>query len=786
MRALDRKLWRGLGRMKVQLVAISLVIASGVALFIGMMTAYQSLQVTEAHYYAHQHFADVWINLARAPLSVLHDVRVLPGVAAAEGRIEAQAILDVPGMIEPASALLVSSPESPAHALNVLHVRRGRNLEAGRAGEALVSEAFAEKNGLAPGAKLSAVVAGRSVELTIVGVALSPEYVMQIPPGARSPEEGRFAVIWMARRELEGLVDFRDAFNEVTVKLAPRASEQDVIDGLDRLLDPYGGRGAYGRTSQPSHVMLEEHIEQLRPLAIVVPAIFLAVAAFLVNVVLGRIVATEREQVGMLKAFGYSKLRIALHYFELATLVAAFGVVLAVPIGAWLARVTAVFFVTFFRFPVLVFRIEPGVLAVAALVGLVPASAGALGTLTRVLSLPPVVAMLPEAPTYTQTWFDRVGFFRWLPPAPRMIARNVMRGPLRALLTMAGMSLAMAVVVLGSSINDAMHRSENVQFQAAQREDVGINLSHLRPFGSALEFARLPGVRRAEPYRIVSARVGLGKSKQNALLYGLPANGTLRRPFGGHYELASVVPNGVFVTEWLGQRYRLRRGDPLAIEIREDCRRTVVAHVAGFVPEPLGVALYMELGSLDRLLGEPETYSGVNLRLDSKHEREFYDVLKRTPEASAVALRRGSLANFRAMSETIVIFVRRIEVLFSVIIAFGVVYNGARIALAERTRELATLRVLGFTRAEISFLLLGEIAVLAAPAIPLGLAAGFGLSGLLIRSMSSSSMHIPLVVETSTYAFAVAIFGSAALSSALVVRRRLDRLDLISVLKARE
>jgi putative ABC transport system permease protein len=786
VRALDRKLVRGLLRMKVQLLAISLVIASGIALFLGMMTAYRSLKLTEHHYYEQQRFSDVWSNLARAPLSVARAVRSLPGVAAVDARIVVQAILDVPGLVEPASALMISIPATPDHALNALHVRRGRHIEAGRPGEILVSEPFADKNKLAPGDVLYAIVAGKRVKLSVAGIALSPEFVMQIPPGARSPDDRRFSVIWLARAELEGLVDLRGAFNEVSLKLAPRASEREVIDGLDRLLTPYGGRGAYGRSSQASHVMLEEHIDMLRPLAIVVPAIFLAVAAFLVNVVLGRIVATEREQVGMLKAFGYSNRRIVLHYLELATLVAAFGVIVALPLGAWLARVTAVFFATFFRFPVLVFRMEPAVLAAAAAVGLVPASLGALGMLRHVVSLPPVVAMSPEAPTFSRSFIDRFGTPNWLPPSLRMIIRNVTRRPLRALLTLTGMAFAVAVVVLGSSLNDGIQRSEDIQFQAAQREDAAVNLSHLRPLGSLGEFKRLPGVQRAEPFRVVPARVDFAGSKQNATLYGLPADGTLRRPTGNHYELASIVPDGVFVTAWLARRYQLKRGDPLAIEIREGRQRTVTTRVAGFVDEPLGVALYMELAGLDRLLGEPETYSGVHFRLDPREERRFYEVLKRTPEAVAVATRRGTLENFRAMSEAIVIFIRQIEVVFSIIIAFGVVYNGARIALAERSRELATLRVLGFTRAEISVVLLGEIALLAAPAVPLGLAAGYALSGVVMNAMASSSMHTPLVVAVGSYAFAVVVFAVAELASALVVRRRLDALNLISVLKARE
>jgi putative ABC transport system permease protein len=367
-----------------------------------------------------------------------------------------------------------------------------------------------------------------------------------------------------------------------------------------------------------------------------------------------------------------------------------------------------------------------------------------------------------------------------------MILRNVTRRPLRAGLTVAGMALAIAVVVLGSSVTDAVHRAEDVQFQAAQREDVAVNLSHLRPLHTVRAFAGLPGVRRAEPYRAVPARVGASGTAEDVILLGLPDGGNLRYATGSKYERASLVPNAAFVTTWLGKKLGLSRGDLLIVEIREGRRRTITARIAGFVDEPLGKTIYMEIGGLDRLLGEPETYSGVNLLVDPAHERLLHATLKRTSEIVAVATRRGTLANFRGMSETVVTFVEQIEVIFAVIIAFGVVYNSARIALAERTRELATLRVLGFTRAEISAILLGEIATLAVFAIPLGLVIGYGLAGLVTSSLSSSSMHFPLVVDRSTFVFAVVVFALASLVSALVVRRRLDALELVAVLKARE
>jgi putative ABC transport system permease protein len=368
-----------------------------------------------------------------------------------------------------------------------------------------------------------------------------------------------------------------------------------VIDRLDHLLEPYGGRGAYGRSSQGSHVMLEEHVEQLKSLAVVVPSIFLVVAAFLVHVVLGRIVATQREQVGMLKAFGYSNLRILLHYLELAMIVVAGGIVLGAVVGAWLGRIMALFYATFFRFPVLVFRPEGWVVGVAALIGAGAACAGALGTLRGVVGMPPIVAMSPEIPSFSRTILDRLGAARVLPPLWRMIGRNVGRRPLRALLTSAGMALAVAVVVLGSSSADGIRRMEDVQFQAAQREDIAVKLAGLRPLGTVKSLASLPAVRRAEPYRAVPARVGVGAARQDVVLLGLPADGVLRRATGNQYEVATPIANAVLVTTWLAQRFDLKLGQALAIEVREGRRRVVTATIAGFVDQPLGETIYMEL-----------------------------------------------------------------------------------------------------------------------------------------------------------------------------------------------
>lgn len=790
MPSLDRKLLRDLARLKMQVAAIALVVAAGVALFVAMLSTYRSLRVSSDIYYRDQRFAHVWADLGRAPRSITRDVAAIPGIAAVEGRIKQQAILDVPGLAEPASAQIVSIPKTADHSVNDLHLRRGRHVEAGHPGEVLVSEAFAETNRLVLGDTMIAVIGGQRVKLRFVGVALSPEHVMPVPPSGLAPDDRRFAILWMAQDELESLLDLRGGINEITATLTHGADERSVTSAIDTLLEPYGGRGAYSRRSQPSHRMLEEHIRSLRSPAVLLPSIFLLVSAFLVNIVLSRVVATQREQIGLLKAFGYDARTVAGHYLELTVLMVLPGIILGIPLGGWLGKVFADFFARFFRFPVLVFDVEPSIVLLAGLAALVFAALGALGTVRRVLAIPPIVAMAPEIPKFNRSFLDVVGLSHLvgtLAPTSRMVLRSITRHRLRTALAIGGMSLAVAVTMIGVSISDSLERMRDVHYQVAVRDDLTVSLAHPRPLGTMPALAAgLPGVRRAEPLRAVPARLLARGTTRDVTLLGLPSGGVLRHAADTSFVVAVIPEEGAILTKPVAEELGLRRGDSLLLEIREHRRRTVTTRLVDVVDEPLGAAVYMDLRALGRLIGEPDTYSAVSLSMDPARDRELYAVLKRTPSAAAVDFRAGSLLAYRAMSDTAVEFVRKVDVLFAVIIAFGVVYNTAKISLAERARELATLRVLGFTRSEVSRILLGEIAALAAAAVPIGLALGWSLSGVVAAGTSGERMHVPHVVEPGTYAFSVAVFAIATIASALVVRRGVDRLDLIGVLKARE
>jgi putative ABC transport system permease protein len=785
--ALHRKLFRDIWKVKMQGLAIALVVASGIALYVGMAATARSLTLSKQQFYDSNRFTHVWSRLSRAPESVVTKLSAIPGVAAVEGRLVVQGVLDLSGVDEPANGLFISIPETNGQRLNDLYLRRGRNIEKTNADEVLVNESFAEKNSLKPGDSVRTVIAGQALTLHIVGVALSPEFLMPVPPGGLVPDERRFGVFWLAHDRLATLLDMHNAINDVAIRLTDSSAGPAVIAEVDRVLDVYGGEGAFGRTSQPSDVMLEDHITPLAALAAIVPAIFLGVAVFLVNVVLSRLVATERPQIGMMKAFGYSNSRLAAHYLLLALSIVTVGIALGLPVGVWLGHAMSRWFATFFRFPVLVFRIEAPIVFLGTGVMLTTAAAGSLWTLRKVVGMPPVVAMTAPAPVYVPTVFERISILKNLwSPVTRMILRSVTRHPARALLTAGGLSAAISIVVLGGFLSDAVERIIDVRFQVQQHQDLTVVLTHPRSLETWREFNSLPGVRKAEPFRSVAARIREAGEVRDVRLIGLEPSSQLRRVVDSNYHETTVPPNGLLVNTWLATQLGLRRGQQVTLEIRQHQRRLVTARIVGLVDEPVGTDLYMDLRELGLLLEEPNTFSAVDLLVDPTDELALYAALKRAPQALGVESRKIALTNFRAMPDQSIGFIRKIETIFAVIIAFGVVYNTARIAVAERSYELATLRVLGFTRSEISAVLLGEVGVLAAPAVPLGCLIGYGLSVYVGSSVSTALLRMPVVVNSSTYAFAVLVFVVSALGSALIVRRRLDHLDLVEVLKVRE
>lgn len=787
MTILHRKLFRDLIHMRGQAAAIALVIACGVAAFVAMRSMYRSLLVSQQNYYEQYRFADLFVDLKRAPTWAAERVRGIAGVRQISTRVVMDVTLDVPGLDEPAVGRLISIPALHPPTLNVLVLRSGRYISPVASNEVLASEAFAKANKLEPGDTLHAIVNGRWLELRIVGIALSPEYIYEIRGGGSLfPDNRRFGILWMSADALAPALNMKGAFNSIAVSLVPGANEADVISRMDKYLDRYGTLGAYGRSDQLSHRFISDEISQNRITATIIPGIFLAVAALLVHLSFTRLVNTQRSEIAVIKAFGYSNLRIGLHYMQFGALIAACGYFLGCAGGWYFGSRLASIYADFYRFPILIYRPEPQVLALAGVISGITAIAGAMAATSRAISLPPAEAMRPEAPArFRPSLIDRWGL-SFISPSLRMIVRNLERRPWRALASAFAISCSVMIVVVEFGMFDALDRMLELQFRDIQREDITVMLNETRSSRAQNEFAHLTGVISSEPFRTAPVRLRFEHRWKKTSILGLPASGELYLILDKDGIRRPIPSSGIVLSTTLAQRLGVSPGQELQVEVLDGRRPIRQVTVAGTVDELLGTNAYMEIHALNRLLEEDHAISGAFLQVDSAHQQQLYQRLKQLPAVSAVSIKSAAVQSFEETIDRSMAISIGTLMIFASIIAIGMIYNGARIALSERARELATLRILGFTRQEITFILLGEQAAITILALPFGFAAGYALCAALAARLETELYRVPLVVRPSSYAWSFLIVLFAAITSGILVSLRVAKLDIITVLKARE
>ena len=787
MRALRRKLLRDLVRLWPQALAIALVMAAGASTLILGVGAYESLSETRAAYYERNRFADVFANLTRAPKVFEDEIARIPGVAAVETRIAKIALLDLPDVAQPAAAMFVSIPDYREQRLNLLHLRSGRLPLPGDEHEVVVSEPFAKAHNFSIGSQFQAILNGRKRSLRIVGTGLSPEFIYTLGPGDLMPDDRRFGVVWMGEKALAAVYDLTGAFSSVVLKLTRAASEPAVIERLDAMLTRYGGLGAHGRRDQTSHAFLDAELKQLQAISRILPPVFLLVAAFLVNMTLSRLIMLEREQIGLLKALGYRSTTVGLHYLEFALAIACIGIVIGLAVGTWLGFGLTRLYAEFYRFPFLVFRIEPAVYVIAAGVTLAAATVGALKAVRDVVALPPAVAMSPPAPAIYRRMLPEA-FYAVLkiPQSLIMVARHLMRWPLRSVSSVLGIALGGSVLVGSLWVFGATEFMIDVTYHRSDRQDATISFVRERPLSALFDATSLPGVMAAEPYRSVPMRIRYGHVERRISITGKPPDTDLSRVLGPGLAPVRLPETGIALSDALAKILGAKVGDLVEVELLERNRRMVRLPVTGIIEGYLGLRAYMALQAVNRLMREGPLISGVHLLYDTDREDALFRRLKATPVANFIALQRASLQKFRETLAENLLFMVSIYVSLGMIIAFGVVYNFARISLSEQGRELASLRVLGFHKGEVSAILLSELAALTIVAQPLGWAIGYFFAWAMVQGFASELYRVPLVVNRSVYGWATVIVFASALVSALVVRRRIDRLDLIEVLKTRE
>ncbi|RHX85131.1 ABC transporter permease [Leptospira stimsonii] len=779
VKILDRKVFREMKSLKAQGVTIALVVAAGIAVFVASRSAYDSLFSAREKFYSSSYFAQGFVSLKRAPESILQNLIDVPGIGTIRSRIVQEAVLDIPNETLPTSGRFVSLSQG----INVPHIRSGRLPKGDN--EVLLSEAFAIANKLSPGNRIVGILQGEKKILTVTGIALSPEYVYIFRGTNPLPDDKHFGILWMDRKGMENAFGMVGAFNDAVFMFAPGTQKTSVLKRIDQILEPYGGYGAYDRDKLPSHSFLRDEFKQLKTMAYSLPMIFLGVAAFLLHIVSTRIISKEREQIATLKALGYSNIEIALHYLKIISVISGLGSILGVLVGIWLGDAMRNLYSEYYRFPHLVFIFNPSLGLIGILIGIL---AGALGTtysIFGVLKLDPAQAMRAPVPmSFRKNWIET--YTKTLSTQTRMILRNLTRRPARTLIAILGISTSVMIMVLGMFSRDAVNAMIEIQFDLLQRES--ITVSFLGPVSKTAvdDLQKDPAVLSAEGYRMIPIRIRVGHLSKEMALQGIPDKAELRRLVGKKRNILTPPSSGIFLNSGVAEKMKIKTGSQIQMEILEGNRKKIVVRVDGLVEELLGQGAYMDLNSVNQLLGEGESVNLIALRTDAKGESALLSRLKDVPKISGVSTRAGSLKVFTdtmsrsTLATTVILFI------FASVISIGVVYNTAMISLSERIFELGSLRILGFTREEVFRILAGELGVEIIASLPIGCILGYAFAYLLMTTVETEGFKIPLIISYRTYAVAILMTLGTSVLSYFILYSKIKTMDLLSILKIRE
>ncbi|KTD81744.1 permease [Legionella waltersii] len=781
---LNKKLFRDLFKLKGQVVTISLVVCSGISVLISSISTYQSLSQAQHRFYSDYHFADVFLTLKRAPLYMQKRIGEIPGVSQVEARIVEDVTLDLPWLQEPAIGRFISLPDSRKPNLNQLFLRKGRFLESGKSNEVLVNEGFAKANSIKPGDQIYALLNGHRQLLRIVGIVLSPEYVYAIRGQDLLPDNKHFGVFWMSHKALSAAFGMQEGFNDISLTLAPNASEKSVRHDLERLFLDYGLSITYSRKEQTSDRFVTNEINQQKIIASFIPPIFLIVASFLLNLVTGRLVQHQREQIALLKALGYTNSSIVFYYSKLVLVIVLVGTVLGIGLGAWFGKIMTLLYAEYFRFPVFnyIFSIQAAMIGV--LVSFFAAGSGALKSIYQVVNLAPAVAMRPPAPPIYRTLkLEHWGLLSHFSASAKMFYRHTFRHLFRTVITSIGIALAMAIVILGLFWQDAVEYLIKTQFLMSQKQDATVSFTQQLQDKVLLELKHVDGVINAEGYRISPAQLSNQNYTEQTALFGIPPNAKLKVVLDKNENPIFIPESGLVLSQGLAERLHVTVGDWIHINMLEGNRAKTKLEVQGIVNDYVGMFAYTTNFLINRLLNEDHLINLAGISIDHQRINQLYKEIKKIPKVGSITSNTSIIQTFKETFAKHVLVFTSILAGFAIVIAIAVVYNNAIIILAERSWELSTLRVLGFTEREVSNILFYNIIFEVLLAIPMGILFGYWISWTILELMQTDWFKIPFIIEPKTYAISIIVVMISSVMSLFIIKKRIQQLNLTAVLK---
>jgi len=788
--AFHKKLFRTMFQSWPQSLGVIMVVLCGIAAYICIYSAYLNLSLTRDTYYAQNRFADFEILVERAPETAVYKLEGLPGVRQVRKRIVKDVNVDIDGVDEPRVGRLISMPARRAPVINDVVVLRGRYFEPGEQRVALLSEHFAAANGLDLGDRFQISVENKKYSLRIIGVGASPEYVYMIRNvQALIPSPEGFGILWVPEEFAETALDMKSACNNI-VGLVDNPDDLDVIlDGADKLLDPYGVFAKTKREDQISNRFISDEIKGLSVSAKIVPTLFLGIAALILMILLNRMVRTERTQIGLMKAFGYSNWAVGFHYIEYGLLLAVAGCLGGFALGQWMAGGMINLYVQFYQFPILESRVYLDVMTRSMGITLFFATLGALTAAVQAARIHPAESMRAEAPRQVnKVWLEYLPFlwrrisFTW-----KMILRNISRNRFRSAVNCFGVAISLSLLLMGFFMTDSVSFGMEFQFRDVQREDVKISFQREQGRDVLHEVARFPHVRRAEGLLEYPFEIRAGWRKKDVVVIGIEKGAELQRVMNFDRKAFPLGDGGLVLAEGLARELGVGPGDRVTLEpLMGRIDQTYEVPVRAVAQLFVGTAAYMDHAALSRMLNENYAMTSALLRIEAGSRDELNKRLKDIGGISSVTFNDDAYQSIKDTLGQSMYITNTVLLVFAGVIAFSIIYNITAVSFSERQRELASLRVLGLSIGEVGGIMYIENVLMGLLGVALGVPLGVGICSLLVEAYSNDMFRLPFHIERRTYAISIMLTLSFVLLANLAARRKIRRLDLVEVLKERE
>lgn len=785
MKVLAKKLWRDLNDLKGQVFTLAILVVCGVAVLVSSWSSYQSLELSQKDYYQRFNFADIFIDFQRAPKEVLEQVQKIPGVEQAEGRIIDDALLEIPGQLEPGLGRFISWNKNQQ--LNQIYLIEGRWPEHGAEVEVLVHQSFAKAHNYHVGDRLSASFKGKKTTVQISGIGLSPEYIYALSPVSIFPDDQHFGIFWVLSEELEQLAQMQGSINNIVTSISADSSIGAIKMSLDLLLDQYGTLGAYDRSKQMSNLFIQDEIREQKSMAAVIPTIFVLVGAFILNIVMSRLISLHRSQICILKAMGYSSFQLSLYYLKLITFILVLGIVPGLLLAEGIGRYYTFLYGRYFHFPHMEFKITMESFLMGFGSGLLPGWIASLRSLLQVYKMAPAEGMRPPSPpNYRMNLAEKRGLIKLNNIFNRMIYRDLFFRPWRLTAAVIGISGAVAIIVTGNFWVDIVNFMIKRQFYEMNREDLEVQLLYPRSYDILNEVRMLPGVIYVEGARSVPVRMRFKSEAHETRILSFNKQSQLRTIIGESGKSIPLPENGVLLSSIFKNKYELQLGQSLEFEILRGQKHVFTLPISGFVDDLMGSSAYIGVDLMNKLIKEESSFDVLFMKVDSSKIDSLYAKLKSSLHVGSVTVKTLLLNSFKkTVAEMISVFTS-ILMVFSVAISGAIIFNISRITFSEKNWELASLRILGFGIGTVFNLLFVYIGVQVLMALLPGVFLGYFLSFASIHFLHTDTLVFPLVIEPKTYGVSIVAVILTYLISGLFVYGKVKKINMSEALKARD